>query len=117
MNQSLTEIWLYALKALIPRRLRLRGSHEGVKRSVENVLTYFPESIGRPKLIFEAARKDPAVPYESTVAAIAQYVKKGVLDGVAISEVGAHSIAKADDEFPISSVEVDLSLLTRDIWC
>lgn len=91
------------------------GSDEGVKKSVENVLSFFPADIGRPKLIFEAARVDPEVPYEATIASISEYVKKGLLDGISVSEVGIHSIAKADDVYPITSVEVELSLLTRDI--
>ena len=92
-----------------------KGNEEGVKKSVEKLLSFFPKEVGRPKLIFEAARVDPKVPYETTISAIAQYVEKGFLDGVSVSEVGAHSIAKADNVFPISFAEVELSLLSRDI--
>ena len=91
------------------------GNEEGVKKSVDKVLSFFPKNVGRPKLIFEAARVDPKVPYETTISAIALYVEKGLLDGVSVSEVGAHTIAKADNVFPISFVEVELSLISRDI--
>ena len=92
-----------------------KGNEEGVKKSVEKLLSFFPKEVGRPKLIFEAARVDPKVPYETTISAIAQYVEKGFLDGVSVSEVGAHTIAKADSVFPISFAGVELSLLARDI--
>lgn len=93
------------------------GSKESIDNSVSNILKFFPlEKSKRPKLIFEIARVDPNIPYEKTIEYIAEHVKSGKLDGVSLSEVGAGSISKAVDVFPISCVEVEFSLMCQDIF-
>lgn len=90
---------------------------EGIAKSVENVVSYFPKDPSlRPQLIFEAARVDKNVPLIDTVGYIAEYVKKGVIDGVGLSEVSAASISAAADVFPISAVELEMSLMTQDVF-
>jgi pyridoxine 4-dehydrogenase len=92
------------------------GSKEGVSRSIDNILSYFPADIkNRPKLIFEMARVDVKVPYEQTLGYINEYVKSGKLDGISLSEVGVGSIQKAISIASISCVELELSLFTQDI--
>ena len=92
------------------------GSKEGIRKSVENIMSYFPlDPTKRPKLMFEIARVDPKVPYEDTVSYINEFVKEGKLDGISLSEVGVKSIQKAVSAAPISCVEVEFSLATQDI--
>lgn len=98
------------------KKYQIDGSQESIKKSVENVASFFPkERSERPTLIFEIARVDPNHPYEKTISYIKEYLDKGVIDGLSLSEVGAKSIAKASDVCTVSCVEVELSLLCQDI--
>ncbi|KAK6461192.1 pyridoxine 4-dehydrogenase [Scheffersomyces coipomensis] len=93
------------------------GSKEFITKSIENIISYFPsDKSKRPKLIFEIARVDHKVPYEETIGYIAEFVKAGKIDGISLSEVGIESIKKAEAAFPISCVEIELSLLALDIF-
>lgn len=92
------------------------GSKESVTKSIEKLASYFPaEKSKRPKLLFEVARVDPNVPYEDTISYINEFVKKGVIDGISVSEVGPASIKKALSVAPISVVEVEFHLMCQDI--
>lgn len=92
------------------------GSKESIKRSIENIISYFPSDPSkRPKLLFESARVDPKTPYDETIGYIAEYVKNGKIDGISLSEVGINSIRKAHSVFPISCVELELSLMCQDL--
>lgn len=98
------------------KTIRPDGSKEAVSRSIENIISYFPKDpAARPKLLFEPARVDPNTPFEETISYIAEYVKQGKIDGISLSEVGAKSIQKASEVFPISCVEVEFSLMCQDI--
>lgn len=92
------------------------GSKASIDKSVKNILEFFPqEKSKRPILIFEIARVDPNIPYDETIGYIAEHVKAGIIDGISLSEVGKGSISKAVDVFPISCVELEFSLMCRDI--
>lgn len=92
------------------------GSKESVGKSIEKLASYFPkDKAKRPKLIFEVARVDPTIPYDQTIGYINEYVQKGVIDGISISEVGVGSIQKAISVAPISVVEVEFHLMCQDI--
>ncbi|KAI5969213.1 plr1 [Candida margitis] len=97
--------------------LKPNGSKEYISKSIENVASYFPKkgNARGPKLIFEAARVDPQVPYEDTISYIKQYVDNGTIDGISLSEVGIKSIEKATSIAPISCVELELSLFSQDL--
>ncbi|EDK47198.1 pyridoxal reductase Plr1 [Lodderomyces elongisporus] len=91
------------------------GSKEGIAKSIENIVSYFPHKENRPVLIFEIARVDKKVPYEETIKYIQEYVEQGVIDGISLSEVGIESIRKAISVAPISCVELEFSLFAQDI--
>lgn len=92
--------------------LRPDGSREGVRRSIDNVLKLLD---GKKALdIFECARIDFDTPIETTVGAIAEYVKEGKIKGISLSEVGAETIRRAHKVHPICVVEVELSLWSTD---
>lgn len=86
------------------------ASREGVRRSLDNILSFLPETD-----IFEAARTDPKVPIEETISAIDEYVKDGKINAISLSEAGAETIRRAAKVAPISFVETELSLWSRDI--
>lgn len=89
------------------------GSREGVRRSVDNVLKLLD---GTKSLdVFECARVDPNTPIETTIAALAEYVREGKIKGISLSEVRAETIRRAHKVHPICGVEVELSLWSTDI--
>lgn len=96
--------------------LKPNGTKEFVSKSIENIVSFFPkQKQNRPKLLFEMARVDPSVPYGETIGYISEYVKLGVIDGISLSEVGKESIQAALKVFPISCVELELSLFSQEV--
>lgn len=94
--------------------LRPDGSKEFITKSIENIVSYFPKT-NRPKLLFEIARVDSRVPYTETIGYISEFVKNGTIDGISLSEVGKESINSALQTFPISCVELELSLFSQEV--
>ena len=84
------------------------GSPEYVRKSVENCLRMLGER-GRIDM-FECARRDPKVPLEKTLKALAELVDEGKIGGVALSEVNANTIRESAKITKIVAVEVELSL-------
>ena len=84
------------------------GSPEFVKKSVHKCL----EMLGpRGRIdMFECARRDPNVPLEKTLSALAELVQEGKIGGVALSEVNAGTIREAAKITKIVAVEIELSL-------
>lgn len=114
-QDTLPELIISVKGALDIQKFRPDGSKEGITKSINNLLSYLPKTPKRPQILFEAARVDPRVPYKDTISFIADFVKKGVIDGISLSEVNAGQIKEAASVFPISCVEVELSLMTKDI--
>lgn len=111
-NRGLT----ISIKGAISPELRPDGSKEQIDKSIANLTSFFPkDKNARPKLLFEIARVDKNTPYEETISYIAEHVKSGAIDGISLSEVGIESIRKAVATFPISCVELELSLMSTDI--
>lgn len=99
--------------ALPPPALGPDGSPEGIRRSIDNVLKQLG---GRKKLdLFECARRDPKVDMRDTFAAMQEYVDKGLLGGISLSEVSAATIHEAVKVAKIVAVEVELSLFAPDV--
>lgn len=89
------------------------GSPEGIRTSIDNTLKQLG---GRKKLdIFECARRDPKVDMRDTFAAMQEYVDKGLLGGISLSEVSAATIHEAVKVAKIVAVEIELSLFAPDV--
>lgn len=77
------------------------------------------ESLRRLKIetidLYYAHRVDPNVPIEDTVGAMAQLVKEGKVRYLGLSECTASDLKKADAIHPITAVQSEYSLLTRDV--
>ncbi|CCC06301.1 hypothetical protein SMACR_00518 [Sordaria macrospora] len=84
-------------------------SPAGLKRSIDACLA---DLDGTHKIdIFEPARVDPKVPLEETLKFLEdEYVSKGVIGGIGLSEVSAATIRKAVKITKIAAVEVEISL-------
>jgi aryl-alcohol dehydrogenase-like predicted oxidoreductase len=60
-------------------------------------------------------RVDPDVPIEETVGAMADLIKAGKVRYLGLSEAGADTIRRAHSEHPISALQTEYSLWTRDV--
>jgi len=65
--------------------------------------------------LYTPARVDPNVPIEETVGALADLVEKGVIRYVGLSEASAATIRKAAAVYPITALQIEYSLWSRDI--
>ena len=88
------------------------GSPAYVKQAVE-------ASLRRLKIetidLYYAHRVDPNTPIEETVGAMADLVKAGKVRYLGLSECSAESLRRAQSVHPISALQNEYSLLTRDI--
>lgn len=84
--------------------------------AAKNFLTYSLQRLGIDHVdIYRPGRLDPAVPVEDTIGAIAELVQAGHVRGIGLSEVGSEAIRRAHAVHPITDVQVEYSLFTRDI--
>ncbi len=60
-------------------------------------------------------RVDPNVPIEETVGAMAELVREGKVRFLGISEAGAETIRRAHATHPMSAVQIEYSLWSRDV--
>jgi aryl-alcohol dehydrogenase-like predicted oxidoreductase len=88
------------------------GSPEYLKTAVE-------KSLQRLKIdtidLYYAHRIDPNVPVEEMVGAMADLVKEGKVKYLGLSEASANTIRKAHAVHPITALQSEYSLLTRDV--
>lgn len=64
--------------------------------------------------LYYAHRIDPKVPVEETMGAMAELVKEGKVRYLGLSEASVKSIHKANAIHPVSALQSEYSLLTRD---
>ena len=87
------------------------GSPGYLKQAVE-------KSLQRLKIdcidLYYAHRIDPGVPVEDMVGAMAQLVKEGKVKWLGLSEASPASIRRAHAVHPITAIQSEYSLLTRD---
>jgi aryl-alcohol dehydrogenase-like predicted oxidoreductase len=60
-------------------------------------------------------RRDPAVPIEDSVGAMAALVEAGKVRALGLSEVSADTLAKAHAVHPIAALQSEYSIVTRDV--
>jgi aryl-alcohol dehydrogenase-like predicted oxidoreductase len=65
--------------------------------------------------LYTLARVDPNIPIEDTVGALSELVEKGIVRYIGLSEASAASIIKAAAVHPITALQIEYSLWTRDI--
>jgi aryl-alcohol dehydrogenase-like predicted oxidoreductase len=65
--------------------------------------------------LYYAHRIDPNVPVEEMVGAMAELVKEGKVKYLGLSEASAASIRRANAVHPISALQSEYSLLTREV--
>jgi aryl-alcohol dehydrogenase-like predicted oxidoreductase len=88
------------------------GRPEYVKAACERSLKRLrSESID----LYYIHRVDPAVPIEDTVGAMSDLVRDGKVRFLGISEAGPQTIRRAHAVHPMSAVQIEYSLWTRDV--
>lgn len=65
--------------------------------------------------LYTTARVDPNIPIEETVGALAELIQKGLVRYIGLSEASATSIQKAATVHPVTALQIEYSLWTRDI--
>jgi aryl-alcohol dehydrogenase-like predicted oxidoreductase len=87
------------------------GSADHVRSSIEGSLARL--GTDHVDLYFQH-RMDPAVPIEETVGAMADLVKEGKIRHIGLSEAAPETIRRANAVHPITAVQSEYSLWTRD---
>jgi len=89
----------------------LDGSAEHVRSSIEGSL----RRLGTDRIdLYYQHRVDPNVPIEETVGAMAELVRQGKVLHIGLSEAAADTIRRAHAVHPITVVQTEYSLWTRD---
>ena len=95
------------------------GTWKGVNGRPEYVTAACDASLKRLGVshidLYQQHRVDKTVPIEETVGAMAELVRAGKVRYLGLSEAGPASIRKAHATHPISSVQSEYSLWTRDM--
>lgn len=95
------------------------GAWSGFDGRPKAVKNYLAQSLSKLETdyidIYRPARLDPDVPIEDTIGAIAEMVQAGYVRYIGLSEVGAETIRRAQAVHPITDLQVEYSLLSRDI--
>ena len=90
---------------------RQDGSADHVRTSVEGSLA----RLGTDHIdLYYQHRVDPNVPIEETVGAMAELVREGKIRHIGLSEAAPETIRRANAVHPITAVQSEYSLWTRD---
>jgi aryl-alcohol dehydrogenase-like predicted oxidoreductase len=96
---------------------------EGDERSIDNSPAYVRraceaslERLGVEVIdLYYCHRRDPGVPVEDTVGAMAELVTEGKVRHLGLSEVSARTLRAAHAVHPIAALQSEWSLFTRDL--
>jgi aryl-alcohol dehydrogenase-like predicted oxidoreductase len=89
----------------------LDGSSENVRLSIEGSL----KRLGVDHIdLYYQHRMDPATPIEETVGALAELIGEGKISGYGLSEAAPATIRRAHAVHPVTAVQTEYSLWTRD---
>jgi aryl-alcohol dehydrogenase-like predicted oxidoreductase len=90
----------------------LDGSAEHVKTSIDGSL----RRLGTDHVdLYYQHRVDPNVPIEETVGAMAELVQEGKILHIGLSEASAETLRRAQAVHPITALQTEYSLWTRDV--
>jgi len=95
------------------------GSWQGIKGGAEYVKAACDASLKRLGIdcidLYYQHRVDPKTPIEETVGAMAELVKAGKVRYLGLSEADSETIERAHKVHPISALQTEYSLWTRDV--
>src|SRR3982075_3408696 len=89
----------------------LDSSPENIRVALEGSL----KRLGTDAIdLYYQHRVDPAIPIEETVGALSVLVKEGKVKGIGLSEAAPETIRRAHAVHPVTAVQTEYSLWTRD---
>lgn len=92
-------------------RMVADGRPENVRRAIDGSLA----RLGTDHVdLYYLHRKDPKVPIEETVGAMAEIVRAGKVRHLGLSAVSAETLRRASAVHPIAALQSEYSLFTRD---
>ncbi|MFD4874888.1 aldo/keto reductase [Streptomyces sp. NPDC058420] len=92
------------------------SGYDGRPAAVKNFAAYSLQRLGVDHIdVYRIARVDPGVPIEETVGAIAELVEQGYVRHIGLSEASADAIRRAAATAPISDLQIEYAIITRDI--
>ena len=92
--------------------MRYDGSPAYLRRACEASL----ERLGVEQIdIYYLARRDPAVPIEESVGAMAELLDEGKIGGIGLSEVSAATVRRAHAVHPLTAIQSEYSLTERHV--
>lgn len=94
-----------------PSKRGVNGKPEYVRSSCEGSLRRLGVDVID---LYYLHRKDPDTPIEETVGAMAELVEQGKIKAIGLSEVNADTLRKAHSVHPITALQTEYSLWTRD---
>lgn len=94
-----------------PSARGVNGKPEYVKSSCEASLKRLNVEVID---LYYLHRKDPDTPIEETVGAMANLVKEGKIRGIGLSEVNGETLRKANSVHPVTALQSEYSLWSRD---
>lgn len=95
-----------------PNRRVIDGTPGNVRRSIEGSL----QRLGTDRVdLYYQHRIDPNTPIEETVGALAELVAEGKIRHIGLSEAAPDTIRRAHAVHPITAVQTEYSLWSRDV--
>lgn len=94
-----------------PAKRGVNGKPEYVQQSCENSLKRLQTDVID---LYYLHRKDPDTPIEETVGAMAKLVQQGKIKGIGLSEVNTETLRKAHSVHPITALQTEYSLWSRE---
>lgn len=95
-----------------PEARQINGTPEYVKHACEASL----KRLGREVIdLYYLHRVDPNTPIEETVGAMAELVKEGKVRYIGLSEVSGETLKRANKVHPITAVQTEYSIWSRDV--
>ncbi|MER5523305.1 aldo/keto reductase [Streptomyces sp. NPDC002677] len=92
------------------------NAYDGRPQAVKNFAAYSLQRLGVDHIdVYRIARVDPDVPIEETVGAIAELVEQGYVRHIGLSEASVANIRRAAATAPISDLQIEYAIITRDI--
>ncbi|NYI04822.1 aldo/keto reductase [Allostreptomyces psammosilenae] len=91
---------------------RVNGSPEYLRKALDGSLRRL--GVDHVDLYYQH-RVDPSVPVEETFGALGELVRAGKVRYLGISEAAPETIRRAHAEHPLSAVQTEYSLFTRDV--
>jgi aryl-alcohol dehydrogenase-like predicted oxidoreductase len=94
-----------------PKTRGVNGKPEYVKSACEASLKRLNVEVID---LYYLHRKDPATPIEDTIGAMAELITEGKIRAIGVSELNAETLRKANEVYPVTALQTEYSLWTRE---